>query len=542
MGLPTGWGMCSRTISFDYIPTALARGKDIIAVGLEHHDIKFLDAITGSWAGTLSGHTDWVRSLAFSPCGKLLVSGSDDKTIKLWDIQTGGVTKTFPDQSSSISSVSISSDLTTVASGSWDGTIHLWGIPTGTLLPVTLRHDGVTTVSFSPTDPQHIISASENGEVRQWNIDGQQIGSSHGLDVAFSPDGTRFISSAATIHDSKTGAEIFQLRTPDPSATFQHCRFSPDGKLVACATSNEVFVWDISGPASHFVGSFIAHTEDITSIAFSSFLITASQDQSVKFWQIGTSLAGPNLESGPLAPVPIRSVSLQAEHGIAISSDSGGVVRTWDLSTGLCKGSFKTPAKGRMDMQEIDGKLIVVWYDWRVGEPGEIHVWDAQKGEPLRTFGRFWSRVLDLKISGDGSKVFLLDDQSIRAWTLTGEVVGEAKLMEWQPYGLTVDGSRVWLLGSNPVGWDFGVLNSSPVELSNTFPNMPRFNIDGAGKDQKRSPWIEVKVAGRTVFYLPERFVEHSTISSSRWDGRYLVVGRPSGEVLILDFGHSFLE
>ena len=535
--------MCSRTISFDYIPTALACGKDIIAVGLEHHDIVFLDVITGSWAGTLSGRADWVRSLAFSPCGKLLVSGSDDGTVNLWDVQTGGIIKTFHDHSSSVSSVSVSSDLAIVASGSWDGTIHLWDISTGTLLPVTLQHGHeVTTVSFSPKNPQHIISASESGNVRQWNVDGRQIGSSHGLDVAFSPDGTRFISSAATIQNFETGAEIFQFRTPDPSTTFQHCRFSPDGNFVACATSNEVFVWDISGPASHFVGNFVAHTEDIVSIAFSSFLITASQDQSVKFWQIGTSLADPNLESGPLAPVPIRSVSLQAEHGIAISSDSGGVVRTWDLSAGLCKGSFKTPAKGRIDMQEIDGKLIVVWYDWRIGEPGEIHVWDAQKGEPLRTFGEFWSRVLDLKISGDGSKVFLLDNQSIRAWTLTGEVVRETKLTERQPYGLIVDGSRVWLSDSNPVEWDFRTPDSSTAPLSNTFPDTPRFILDGAGKDQGGSSWIEVKVAGRPVFYLPKRFVEHSTISSSRWDGRYLVVGRPSGEVLILDFDHSFLE
>jgi len=522
---------------------ALAHGKDIIAAGLEHHDIVFLDAITGSWAGTLSGHTDWVRSLAFSPCGKLLVSGSDDGTVKLWDVQTGGVIKTFHDHSSSISSVSVSAALTTVASGSWDGTIHLWDIPTGTLLPDTLQHDRkVTTVSFSPTNPRHIISASESGDVRQWNINGQQIGSSHGYDVAFSLDGTRFISSAATIHDSETGAEIFQFRTPDTSTTFQHCRFSPDGNFVACATSNELFVWDISGPASHFVGSFVAHTEDITSLVFSSFLITASQDQSVKFWQIGTSLAGPNLESGPLAPVPIRSVSLQAEHGIAISSDSGGVVRTWDLSTGRCNGSFKTPAKGRIDMQEIGGKLIVVWYDWRIGEPGEIHVWDAQKGEPLRTFGRFWSRVLDLKISGDGSKVFLLDDQSIRAWTLTGEATGEVTLAESQPYGLIVDGSRVWLSGSDPVGWDFGIPDSSPVPLPNTFPDIPRFNLDGAGKDRKGSSWIEVEITGQPVFYLPKRFVEHSTKTNSRWDGQYLVVGHPSGSVLILDFSRVCLE
>ncbi|MBE9180240.1 WD40 repeat domain-containing protein [Oculatella sp. LEGE 06141] len=61
-----------------------------IATGHVNGAIHFWNAITGAWVGTFQGHTDVVRSLAFSSNGQrlVMVSGSKDKTIKLWDLQT----------------------------------------------------------------------------------------------------------------------------------------------------------------------------------------------------------------------------------------------------------------------------------------------------------------------------------------------------------------------------------------------------------------------------------------------------------------------
>jgi WD40 repeat protein len=249
----------------------------------------------------------------------------------------------------------------------------------------------------------------------------------------------------------------------------------------------------------------------------------------------------------------IQSVSLQAEDCIGISSDSDGVVRTWDISTGHCKASFKTPAKGKIDTQLIDDKLVVVWYDWRIGEAGKVHVYDAGKKELLWTFGECWSKVLDLRISGDGSKVFLLNYQSIQAWSIsTGEAAGDVEFKGRQPWGLIVNGPRVWLsysdsttwdlLDSSPMGWDFGIPSSPPVLLSNTFPDIPRLIfLDGTRQNQIGPSWIQDTVTGKQVFHLPERFTEVSTKTNLRWDGQYLVIGYLSGEVLILDFGHVCL-
>ena len=127
-GIPTEWGTCSCTVTFDLIPKGLACWKDLIAVGLGSGDIITFDGITGTQTAVLSGHRDSVYCLTFSLDGSLLVSGSFDKTVKLWDVQTGGTINTFHDHTSHIYSVSLSIDCTIIASSSADKTIHLWNI------------------------------------------------------------------------------------------------------------------------------------------------------------------------------------------------------------------------------------------------------------------------------------------------------------------------------------------------------------------------------------------------------------------------------
>ncbi|MYB66595.1 hypothetical protein F4X73_18070, partial [Candidatus Poribacteria bacterium] len=99
------------------------------------------DAQTGEELYLLSGHTDAVDSVAFSPDGTTLASGggSFDGTIRLWDVSTGTHIRTIPAQTrwyppGSVDSVAFSPDGTTLASGggSFEGTIRLWDVSTGT--------------------------------------------------------------------------------------------------------------------------------------------------------------------------------------------------------------------------------------------------------------------------------------------------------------------------------------------------------------------------------------------------------------------------
>jgi WD40 repeat protein len=70
-----------------------------------------------------------VYSVAFSPDGTILASGSGDHKIKLWDVATGKEQATLKGHTGGVYSVAFSPDGTILASGSLDGTIKLWGVP-----------------------------------------------------------------------------------------------------------------------------------------------------------------------------------------------------------------------------------------------------------------------------------------------------------------------------------------------------------------------------------------------------------------------------
>ena len=417
VNLPARWGTCSRTVSFKCIAEALAYWKNIIVAGLQSGDIIILDAVTGIRRSVLSGHTKRVHSLTFSLDGTFLVSGSEDHTINLWDIQTGGVIKTFHGHKNGVRAVSISPDCTMIASGSDDHTICLWDMQTGECYHIIDEHKGsVYSVSFSPKNPQLLISASLDNTIRGWNtINGHQIGPTYeGRKVVLSPDGTHFVSwmnTTATVQNFDSGVVVAKLRALHNK--FQYFCFSPNSKLVAGSDDHIIYVWDITGSDPSLVETLVGHTQQVHTLSFSSTLISSSCDKSIKFWKIGASLmdpAGTDSEPIPRGSATIISIYLQASDGIVISVSEGGLVKTWDLSTGLCKASFHTSAgpQSQRDIQLINGKLIFVWCTRK-----KIHIWGPKKESRQTVDAISDFSTTRLKISGDGSRVFLLDHNYI---------------------------------------------------------------------------------------------------------------------------------
>ncbi len=129
-----------------------------------------LNQITGRHLRTLKGHSDEVNSVAFSPDGRLALSGSSDDTLKLWEVATGREVRTLAGHSASVFSVAFSPDGRLALSGSKDKTVRVWDVATGRPLRTLRGHsEYVNSVAFSP-DGRLALSGSLDNTVRVWEI------------------------------------------------------------------------------------------------------------------------------------------------------------------------------------------------------------------------------------------------------------------------------------------------------------------------------------------------------------------------------------
>ena len=234
------------------------------------------NASTGKLQQTYRGHNNWVISLACSPDGKYIASGSFDQTVQIWEAATGRQVVIYNGYSDRICSVAWSPDGNYVASASYDTTVQIWEAATGRHVYTYQTHGyPVYTVAWSP-DGQRIASGDAGvtdgtgGTVLVWPVtlfegNGQQpqpivVSYSQGNRayeshnnaveaVAWSPD-SRYIASVAhdiQIFDSFTGKPIYTYTKHNAGTgpAVQAVAWSPNGRYIASGgMEGTVQVWN----------------------------------------------------------------------------------------------------------------------------------------------------------------------------------------------------------------------------------------------------------------------------------------------------------
>ena len=213
-----------------------------IASGSADKTVRVWNAQTGAQMGKpLQGHTDWVCSVAFSSDGKHIVSGSGDHTICVWDVHTGTqVGKPLQGHTNAVRSAAFSLDGRHIVSGSWDQTIRVWDAQTGAQVayPFQEHTNSVNSVPFSP-DGRHIASGSDGETIQVWNEQAHdQIGGTgkniiSSIPINFSPSRT---------HALQHPQSLFNDLLSDVNGDILPCvKIQEDGWIVA--PSGKLLLW-----------------------------------------------------------------------------------------------------------------------------------------------------------------------------------------------------------------------------------------------------------------------------------------------------------
>ena len=447
----------------------------VLAIGRGSH-VQLVDAETGKTLRLLTGHTDQVHDVAFSPDGSLIAAASSDQTVRVWEAATGNHRTTLRGHDKLVGAVAFSPDGSLIATASDDRTARTWDTATWAHRTTFNGHgDWVRSVAFSP-DGSLIATASKDSSARTWDTTtGTQRVKFNGHTnwvrrVAFSPRGDLIATACrdytARTWDTATGTRRGVLEHSD---CLTSVAFSPDGSLIATASRDyTTCIWNTATETAS--RTLKGHTDWVRDVAFSAdgtLLATAARDGTVYLWDTATWTRRSTIEVTGRSPV--KAVAFSPDGSLIATASGDRSPRIWYAARGSGRASRKLTGHAKPTNAVAfspDGSLVATGSD-----DGTARTWDTASGTQLRRLTGHTSGVTALAFSPDGSQIATASgDTTVRLWdsatgshrgTISGHTA-QVNAVAFSPDGTFIatasddTSAQMWSLdGHHPIGMLF---------------------------------------------------------------------------------------
>lgn len=370
----------------------------------------------------LTGHRRQVQTVAISPDGTWIATGSEDATVRIWDPESGGCISTLTGHTDFVESIAIAPDGTWIATTSADQTVRIWDRATGSCITTLTGHrGGVTSVAISP-DGTWMATGERHG-VRIWDPRTWTCSAAFGghagyvTSVAISPDGSWLATAAsdgkARIWDSSTRmcTKIVPLPPPNIEFVSASVAISHDGTWLAVSAGSYFHLWD---RATESVTTFHLRygTHGPAAISPDSTWLAASDLRNVRIWnrEIRDRSTGLADYGGPCL-----AVAISPDGSWMAMAGPDNTTRIWDSPT---LAEIEAPTQDE-DFDYVEPIVTASSPDgswFAVVDNGSLEAWDAESASRTSVITDGLGRDPDVAISPDGTRIATIDTDGMRIW------------------------------------------------------------------------------------------------------------------------------